>query len=78
MRFRLDGSNIGQRLYDLEQPLADFLKTICTDIIEERGYITYIFELKKPEQQVIHSLEELPKSGERTNTDWEYGDSMGR
>lgn len=62
MRFRLDGSNIGQRLYDLEQPLADFLKTICTDIIEERGYITYIFELKKPEQQVIHSLEELPKS----------------
>ncbi|MFR8622778.1 ATP-binding protein [[Ruminococcus] torques] len=62
MRFRLDGSNIGQRLYDLEQPLADFLKTICTDIIQERGYITYVFECKKPEQMIIHSLEELPES----------------
>lgn len=62
VRFRLDGSNIGQRLYDLEQPLADFLKTICTDIIQERGYITYVFECKKPEQMIIHSLEELPES----------------
>lgn len=62
LRFRLDGSNIGQRLYDLEQPLADFLKTICTDIIQERGYITYVFECKQPEQMIIHSLEELPES----------------
>lgn len=38
------------------------VKTICTDIIQERGYITYVFECKKPEQMIIHSLEELPES----------------
>lgn len=62
LKFRLDGSRTAQHFYDLEQPLADFFKTLCTDIIYERGYITYLFELEKPEQQIIHSLAELPKS----------------
>lgn len=61
LRWRLDGSKIGQHFYDLEQPLADFLKTLCTDIILEHGYITFLFEIEKPKQQVIHNLEELPK-----------------
>lgn len=62
LRFRLDGSRISQRFYDLEQPLADFFKTLCTDILYERGYIAYALEIKKPQQQLIHSFTELPKS----------------
>lgn len=61
VRFRLDGSHIGERLYDLERPLENAFQAICTDIIHERGFITYLLEIKKPEQQIIHSLEELPQ-----------------
>lgn len=60
LRFRLDGSKIGQKLRGLEQALADCFATLCIDVLEERGYITYVLELVKPEQEIIHSLNELP------------------
>ena len=60
LKWRLDGSLIAQRLRNIEQALADCLCTLCVDVIEERGYITYIFELSMPKQDKIHSLEELP------------------
>lgn len=58
-RFRLDGSHIGQKLRNLEQALADCFSTLCLEILEERGYITYILESTKPEQETIHSLDDL-------------------
>ena len=64
LKFRLDGSKLGQELRNLKQSLSDYLMTVCTRIIEERGYITYCFELEKPTQLVINSLEELPKPTE--------------
>ncbi len=61
IRFRLDGSKIAQKLKNQEQALADCFETICIDVIEERGYITYVFQKKKEESEIIHSWEELPQ-----------------
>lgn len=60
LQWRLDGSKIGLKFRDLEQPLSDYLRTTCTNILEERGYITYIFELDAPKQDRIDSFEDLP------------------
>lgn len=60
LKFRLDGTLISQKLRGIEQALADCLCAICVDVEEERGYITYIFEVSIPKQSIIHSLEELP------------------
>lgn len=60
LKWRLDGTLIAQKLRGIEQALVDCLCTLCVDVIEERGYITYIFELSIPKQDVVHSLEELP------------------
>lgn len=61
VRIRIDGSRIAQKLRNQEQALADCFETICTDVIEERGYITYVLQKKKEESQIIHSWEDLPK-----------------
>lgn len=60
LRWRLDGTLIAQKLRGIEQALADCLCTLCVDVIEERGYITYVFELSMPKQDTIKSLNELP------------------
>ena len=59
VRFRLDGSKIGQKLKNQEQALAECFETLCLDVIDERGYITYVLQKKKEEQIVVHSMEEL-------------------
>ncbi len=64
LRFRLDGSFIAQKFRDLEQVLADMFYTICTDKIEERGYITYCFELHRQEQMQIQSLKDIVSTGD--------------
>lgn len=60
LKFRLDGTLISQKLRGIEQALADCLCAICVDVEEERGYITYIFEVSIPKQSIIHSYKELP------------------
>ena len=60
IRFRLDGSAIAQKFRNLEQPLADKFFTICTDIKEERGYITYCFELNEKQTKVESPKDILP------------------
>lgn len=64
IRFRLDGSVIAQKFRNLEQPLADKFFTICTDIKEERGYVTYCFELNKQKQAKIESPKDILPAGE--------------
>lgn len=64
IRFRLDGSSFSRRFRDLEQPLADMFFTICTDKIEERGYITYCFELNEQKQVKIESHKDILPAGE--------------
>lgn len=64
IRFRLDGSAIAQKFRNLEQPLADKFFTICTDIKEERGYITFCFELKEQTQTKIESPKDILSVGE--------------
>lgn len=64
IKFRLDGSSIAQKFRDLEQALADMFCTICTDILEERGYITYCFELNPQKQLVIESEKDIICAGE--------------
>ena len=61
VRFRIDGSKIGQKLRNQEQALADCFETLCIDVIDERGYITYVLQKNKEEQIVVHSIEELPQ-----------------
>lgn len=61
VRFRIDGSKIGQKLKNQEQALADCFETLCLDVIDERGYITYVLQKKKEEQIVVHSMKELPQ-----------------
>lgn len=64
IRFRLDGSAIAQKFRNLEQPLADKFFTICTDIKEERGYITYCFELNEQKQTKVESPKDILPVGE--------------
>lgn len=64
LKFRLDGSPQAQRFRELEQPLSDMFCTVCTDKIEERGYITYCFELYEQKQVVIESADDIPLAGE--------------
>lgn len=61
VRFRIDGSKIGQKLKNQEQALAECFETLCLDVIDERGYITYVLQKHKEEQVVVHSIEELPQ-----------------
>ncbi len=60
LKWRLDGSLIAQKLRNIEQALADCLCTLCVDVIEERGFITFIFELSMPKQDIIYSFKEIP------------------
>ena len=64
IKFRLDGSSIAQKFRDLEQALADMFCTLCTDILEERGYITFCFELNPQKQMVIESQKDIICAGE--------------
>lgn len=58
LRFRLDGSCIGRKLRGIEQALADKFATICNEIIEERGYITYVLEIEPEEQKIVSSKDD--------------------
>lgn len=64
LKFRLDGSPQAQYFRELEQPLSDMFCTVCTDRIEERGYITYCFELYEQEQVIIESSSDILSAGE--------------
>lgn len=64
LKFRLDGSLQAQHFRELEQPLSDMFCTVCTDRIEERGYITYCFELHEQKQAVIESSSDILPAGE--------------
>lgn len=64
LKFRLDGSPQAQRFRELEQPLSDMFCTVCTDKIEERGYLTYCFELYEQKQAVIESSSDILPAGE--------------
>ena len=77
IRFRLDGSRIGQKLRNQEQALADCFCTIYSDVIEENGWITYVLCKSVEKQMVIRSLEDLPFAADgilqigETYIDWQ-------
>lgn len=64
IRIRLDGCLRSEKFRDLEQPLADMFCTVCTDRVEERGYLTYCFELEPQEQVKIQSHKDIMTVGE--------------
>lgn len=64
IRIRMDGCLRSEKFRDLEQPLADMFCTVCTDRIEERGYLTYCFELEPQEQAKIQSHKDIMTVGE--------------
>lgn len=64
IRIRMDGCLRSEKFRDLEQPLADMFCTVCTDRIEERGYLTYCFELESQEQAKIQSHKDIMTVGE--------------
>ncbi len=66
IRIRLDGCLISERFRDreMEQALADMFITICTGKIEERGFLTYCFELQEQVQVQIKSHEDILPVGE--------------
>lgn len=63
IRIRMDGSKYTEQFRELEQPLASMFRTVCTEKIEERGYLTYCFELKPQKQVKIQSCEDIPTVG---------------
>lgn len=64
IRIRMDGCWRSEKFRELEEPLANMFCTVCTDRIEERGYLIYYFELQEQEQTKIQSYEDIPKVGE--------------
>ena len=64
IKIRMDGCLRSEKFRDLEQPLADMFCTVCTDRIEERGYLTYCFELEPQEQAKIQSHKDIMTVGE--------------
>lgn len=64
IRIRMDGCLRSEKFRELEEPLANMFCTVCTDRIEERGYLTYYFELQEQGQTKIRSYEDIPKVGE--------------
>lgn len=64
IRIRMDGSVRSEKFRELEEALANMFCTICTERIEERGYLTYCFELRKQEQAKIQSCNDIPNVGE--------------
>lgn len=64
IRIRMDGCLRSEKFRDLEQPLADMFCTVCTDRIEERGYLTYCFEITPQEQVKIQSQKDIMTVGE--------------
>lgn len=64
IRIRMDGSVYAEKFRDCEQLLADMLSTICVKKIEERGYLTYFFELRPQEQIIISSSDDISEVGE--------------
>lgn len=64
IRIRMDGCLRSEKFRDLEQALADMFCTVCTDRIEERGYLTYCFEITPQEQVKIQSHKDIMTVGE--------------
>lgn len=63
IKIRMDGSPYAERFRDMEEPLARMFKTVCIDTIVERGYLTYIFELRKQNRIKIKSCKDIPQAG---------------
>ena len=64
VRIRMDGTMIANRFRDMEQVLADMFETVCVDVIEERGYLTFHFELRPQMQSKIQSSADITTAGE--------------
>lgn len=64
IRILLDGTMLAERFRDLEQALADMFRTICIEKIEERGFLTYCFELKPQKQIRIEKTGDIISAGE--------------
>ncbi|MCI6812972.1 MAG: DUF87 domain-containing protein [Lachnospiraceae bacterium] len=66
IRIRMDGSCISERFRELEQPMANLFRTVCTQRKEERGYLTYCFELREQNQERIETEADIlpAKTGE--------------
>lgn len=64
IRIRMDGCLRSEKFRDMEKPLESMFRTVCTDRIEERGYLTYCFELQQQKQVKIQSCEDIPPVGE--------------
>ena len=63
IKIRRDGSPYAERFRDMEEPLARMFKTVCIDTIVERGYLTYIFELREQNRIRIKSCKDIPQAG---------------
>lgn len=64
IRIRMDGCLRSEKFRDMEQPLADMFCTVCTERIEERGYLTYCFEITPQEQVKIQTYKDIMTVGE--------------
>lgn len=58
------GEAKADKFKDLEWQLANRLQTICVQRIEERGYLSLVFEINKQEQIVIKSCADIPQRGD--------------
>lgn len=59
IRIRLDGCSCSEKFRNCESVLADMFETVCVKHIDERGYLTYCFEMKPQEQTVISSCDDI-------------------
>ena len=63
IRIRLDGSLLAEKFRNMEQALADMLRTNSTGKIEERGYLIYNFEIHPQKQIRIQTQEDIQPVG---------------
>ncbi len=64
IRIRMDGCLRSEKFRDMERSLADMFCTVCTERIEERGYLTYCFEITPQKQVKIQSHKDIMTVGE--------------
>lgn len=64
IRIRMDGSMCSEKFRNLETALEGLFRTICIERVEERGYLTYCFELQKQRQTKIREYADVPKAGD--------------
>lgn len=63
IKIRTDGSDKAEKFRNMETQIEGLFETVSVDLIEERGYITYVLELTPQERIRIKDRSDIPIGG---------------